>query len=76
MVSVVIYISNNCSACKRAVSKVKSISKEYNNLSYEIKNIKHSDKKIFVVPAIFINNELFCYGEFETKTLQHIIQNI
>ncbi len=73
MVSIVVYITEKCEACKRVVTQVDSISKKNKNFSYKIDNIKDSNKKVVVVPAVFVENELFCYGEFENKSLLKFI---
>lgn len=68
-----IYVAENCSACHRVVHETKRIIGSMPNISLSIKNIKESKKTIAIVPAIFINNNLFCYGEFEKKKFLEIL---
>ena len=68
-----IYISENCETCNRVVLFAEQFSKIYSNINLKIININQSEKSLSIVPAIFINQKLFCYGEFDkNKILEEI----
>jgi hypothetical protein len=69
----VIYIVDNCETCNRVVDSAKSLSNNYPNVQLKIRNIKESKSKLSIVPAVFINNNLFCYGDFDKNKLIEVI---
>lgn len=69
MIYVTVYISEKCSVCSRVVSNVRRIFQNYSFIKYEVKNVTELNNKCSIVPALYINNELYCYGEFEDKKL-------
>lgn len=76
MVNLIVYVTNNCDACKRAISSAHSIQSKFDNVHLEIKNIANVKSKVAIVPAIFINQNLFCYGEFDVTKLINAILTI
>lgn len=72
----IIYVSDNCSTCTRVVSLAKKIANEHNNVNVQVKNITDLNGKITISPAIFVNNELFCYGDFDLQKLKDKINLI
>ena len=75
MIYIVIYTAENCSTCERVVSSVKSITQEFSNTELKIKNISEHKGKTLIVPAVFVNNRLFCYGELTKEKLLKQIMN-
>ncbi len=69
MICVTVYISEKCSVCSRVVGSVKRIVKNYSFIKYQVINVTEINNKCSIVPALYINNELYCYGEFEDKKL-------
>jgi glutaredoxin len=69
----VIYIVDNCETCNRVVDSAKALSNNYPNVQLKIRNIKESKSKLSIVPAVFINNNLFCYGDFDNNKLIEVI---
>ena len=39
------------------------------NVVFQEVNVKDSEKNISIVPAVFINEELYCYGDFDDQKL-------
>ena len=73
MIYLVINVTDNCEACKRAIAQVRTISETNEYISYNIKNINRTKENIVIAPAVFVNNKLYCYGEFENNSLLRYI---
>jgi hypothetical protein len=52
---------------------MKKIVNNYSNIHLQVLNINESKKPISIVPAIYVDNELFCYGEIDNNKLKKII---
>lgn len=74
MICLVIYTSENCPTCQRVVESAEELTCNNPNVNLIIKNIKDSDRNISVVPAIFINQNLICYGDFDKQKLSSLIR--
>ncbi len=70
---IVIYVADNCTTCDRVISSAKTISSTYPNVELKIKNYKETKKNLTIVPAIFLNQNLFCYGDFDKQKLIQVI---
>jgi len=71
----IIYVADNCKTCSRVITAAKSAVYNYPNLTLKIKNIKDVKRRITIVPAVYLNNSLFCYGEFDkAKLIEHILE--
>jgi len=69
MIYLIVYIVNDCETCNRVVSSAKKVTASLPNVELQIKNISELNKSLAIVPAVFINNNLFCYGDFDNKKL-------
>ena len=74
MIYLVIYTADNCPSCIRVISSVKKITKNFPNVDLKIKNIREADRKITIVPAVYVNQDLFCYGDIDNEKLISLIQ--
>ena len=74
MIYLVIYTAENCPTCQRVVESAKELANGVPNVELTIKNIKDCDRKITIVPAVFINQNLFCYGDFDKQKLSELIR--
>lgn len=78
MTNLTLVITTGCPTCNRAEFHLKKIVNRRKNISLDIVDLNnYKDMKIFIVPALIINDELFCYGDIdETKLLEKIDQKI
>ena len=74
MIYLVIYTAANCPTCQRVVESAKQLTTNAPNVELTIKNVKDCDRKITIVPAVFINQNLFCYGDFDRQKLSELIK--
>lgn len=67
-------VTKNCAGCKRAEAQLKQLISKKESLNLIILDINDFKKHgIFIVPALFIEDELFCYGDVdETKLISKV----
>ncbi|GBD90367.1 hypothetical protein BMS3Abin04_01084 [bacterium BMS3Abin04] len=69
-----LFISKGCSACKRVQEQIENLAVSNKSLKFETKDIlKTKLDKPLIVPALFVNNQLYSYGEVDLKKLQNLI---
>ncbi|MFA3782019.1 thioredoxin family protein [Melioribacteraceae bacterium 4301-Me] len=70
-------ISDNCEACKRAQSLLELIKANYPFLNIETVHINSlRNKKIFITPALLIDDKLFSYGDIDKNRLLKKINKV
>ena len=69
MIKLCVYVTNNCAACKRVVALLKEYTAAENNVQLKIINVKDSTKKVSIVPAVFLNDELYSFGDINKSDL-------
>ena len=67
-------IAQNCSVCKRVIHQLKEFVDAKTHITLLITDINNlTQNKVQIVPALFINNELYSYGEFDLDKLKKIV---
>ena len=69
MIKLCVYVTNNCAACKRVVALLKEYTATENNVQLKIINVKDSTKKVSIVPAVFLNDKLYSFGDINKSDL-------
>ena len=70
-------VTKNCNGCKRAEEKLKQFTSDKENLNLIITDVNDFNKPgIAIVPALFIDDELFSYGEIEKEKLLFKLESI
>jgi len=63
-------IAPNCSACDRAEAALRNLSTKYAGISLNvIDSNDYDEQSVSIMPALFINDELFSYGEIDESKL-------
>ncbi len=63
-------VVRNCPACKRAETVLKSIIKNRNDVMLSVKDLNSaSNEKVSIVPALFIEDQLYSLGDINTSKL-------
>lgn len=63
-------VKNNCDACTRVVRVIRNLAKRKKDISLSVINIKDIEKPITpIVPALFVNQELYSYGDINEEKL-------
>ncbi len=79
--SITLFVTKKCESCDRAKELLGKITKEKKGLKLYVENIKTtSSKGIVIVPELFIEDELFAYGDidednFLERILSHSLSN-
>jgi len=73
MIQLVIYIADNCDTCQRVVDSATRLSYNLPYVKLLVKNIKEYRSNASIVPAVFVNQNLFCYGDFDNHKLLEMI---
>ena len=72
--NITLFITDNCLSCQRVENQIKELlrnRKEINLLVEDIKKV--SSKGIIIAPALFIDDELYSYGDLdEEKFLERL----
>lgn len=63
-------VSDDCAACERAKEQLQKITAANPKISVDVIHINvFKDRRIFVTPALLVNNELFSYGDIDESKL-------
>lgn len=69
-----LFITDQCQACARVQQQVSDITNKSDRLNLQIENIKDYPKNnLLIVPALYIEDELYAYGDInENRLLKRI----
>lgn len=71
-----LFVTDGCQSCKRVEKKIQRIVKDNPNLNFTVKNLnEEKPKNIFIVPALFVDNKLYAYGDIEFEKLMNKINS-
>ena len=63
-------VKNNCDACTRVERVIENLAKRKKEILLSVINIKDIEKPITpIVPALFVNQELYSYGDINEEKL-------
>jgi alkyl hydroperoxide reductase subunit AhpF len=69
-VNLTLIISDNCEACERAIKSINKIKLNNPNITANVvERSSYDNLKIQIIPALFINEELFSYGDVDEEKL-------
>jgi len=70
-----LFVTDNCNACERVREHLSNILKDRENISFYVENINYSpNKNILIVPALYVNDELYSYGDLNEEKFLKIIE--
>jgi len=72
--NITLFVTKNCPACKRAKSQVELLLGNRKDINITIEDLQQTRLEgIVIVPALFIDEELYSYGEIdEEKFMERI----
>ena len=72
--NITLFVTKNCPACKRVKSKVERLLLNRKDISLTIEDLQETHPEgIVIVPALFIEDELYSYGEIdELKFIERV----
>lgn len=72
-----LFIQDDCSACSRTESQIREVISERENINFVVKNLNDENlHNICIVPALFIEDKLYSYGEIDKEKLNSKIDNL
>ena len=72
--NITLFVAKNCPACKRVKSQVEWLLGNRKDINITIEDLQETRPEgIVIVPALFIDDELYSYGEIdEEKFLERV----
>ena len=72
--NITLFVTKNCPACKRVRSQVELLLGNRKDINITIEDLRQTRPEgIVIVPALFINDELYSYGEIdEVKFMERV----
>jgi len=69
-----LFIANHCCTCLRVKDDVVRLAEKQKNVQIVISDIaKEQNPKVAIVPALFVDDELYAYGEFDLNKFQKLL---
>ena len=76
MIKLCVYVTNNCSACKRVVALLKEYTASESDIQLNVINVRNSNKKVSIVPAVFLNDKLYSLGDINKNDLKEKVYQL
>ena len=72
--NITLFVTKNCPACKRVKSQIELLLGNRKDINITIEDLQQTRPEgIVIVPALFIDDELYSYGEIdEVKFMERI----
>ena len=72
--NITLFVTKKCNSCDRTRSVLEKIATDRKNIMLYVEDIKEAQSKgIVIAPALFIEDELYAYGEIdEEKFLERL----
>ncbi len=69
-----LFITNHCCTCNRVRDDIEKLAEHNKNVQVIISDIaKEQNPKVAIVPALFVDDELYAYGEFDLNKFQKLL---
>ena len=73
--NITLFVTNRCSACDRVRAALEKIITERKDVKLYVEDIRNiRSKGIVIVPALFIGDELYAYGDIDEEKLLNRLQ--
>ncbi len=72
--NITLFITDNCLSCQRVENQLKKLLRNWEEIDLLVEDIKKVNSNgIVIAPALFINDELYSYGDLdEEKFLERL----
>ena len=72
--NITLFVTKNCPACRRVKSQIELLLGNRKNINITIEDLQQTRPEgIVIVPALFIDDELYSYGEIdEMKFMERV----
>ncbi len=66
--NITLFITDNCLSCQRVENQLKKLLRNWEEINLLVEDIKKVNSNgIVIAPALFINDELYSYGELDEE---------
>lgn len=66
--NITLFITDNCLSCQRVENQLKKLLENRNHITFLIEDIKKVNSNgIIIAPALFIDDELYSYGDLDEE---------
>ncbi|MBT8377944.1 MAG: thioredoxin family protein [Ignavibacteria bacterium] len=73
--NITLFVTKRCDACDRVRTLVEKIITKRNGIKLYVEDIKTANsKRIVIVPALFIEDELYAYGDIDPEKFLERLQ--
>jgi predicted thioredoxin/glutaredoxin len=64
--NITLFITDNCLSCQRVENQLKELLRNRKEINFLVEDIKKVESNgIIIVPAVFVNDELYSYGDLD-----------
>jgi predicted thioredoxin/glutaredoxin len=68
--NITLFVTNRCAACDRVRTAVENMLNKKDGIKLHVEDIRKARSKgIVIVPALFIEDELYAYGDIDEEKL-------
>ncbi len=71
-----LFISDNCATCTRVKRSLEKYSSSNCEIDLVVKDIRQSPYYLAIVPALYVDNTLYSYGDVDLTKLKSFIESI
>jgi len=69
-----LFIAKHCCTCNRVRNDLEKMTENNKNIQVIISDIsKEQNPRVAIVPALFVNDELYAYGEFDLNKFKKLL---
>ena len=66
--NITLFITDNCLSCQRVENQIRKLLRNRKEVNFLIEDIKKVNSNgIIIVPAVFVNDELYSYGDLDEE---------
>lgn len=76
IMNLTLFITDDCSVCNRVKRNLKNYSINNTEINLVIKDIKLSPYYLAIVPALYVEDILYSYGDVDLTKLNNFIESI
>ena len=73
---ITLYVRSGCDVCETTLNQLGHILQDEDKINFNIINLSlHDSSKVHIVPALFVEDELYSYGELNEKNFKKILNS-
>lgn len=70
-----LFVAGNCPSCERVKAQISNLIKNKTNINFYVEDLNQNKSRgLIIVPALFIEDELYSYGDIDEKKFTERIE--